>query len=70
MPEKPKVLKHPDEGDWSVHSDFDPRWNMAGHKPDPDAEVPELGMGQWVRECKEKYGDPPKDCVFKTVCYF
>ena len=69
--------KHSDEGDWSVHSDSDPRRNMTGHEPelpDPDKEPVPLpddakGMGYWVKICKEKYGEPPTDCTFEKVCY-
>lgn len=71
--------KYPDEGDWTVSSISDPRWNMTGHEPEPpDPDDPglvppldhEKGMGYWVKICKEKYGEPPKDCLFQKICYF
>ena len=53
----------PKMGTWEVHSKKDSRWNKSGRgygwvtTGGPDE------MRVWIKQCKEKYGDPPDDAT-------
>jgi hypothetical protein len=57
----------PKEGTWVVHSDIDPRWNKSGRgyglvcTGGPDE------MHDWIKECKDKYGEVPKDATMSFM---
>jgi len=51
----------PKMGTWSVHSDKDPRWNKSGRGSGLATSGGPPEMGEWIRECTEKYGSPPED---------
>ena len=48
-------------GTWCVHSDKDPRWNNEGRCEASTFCIPP--MEAWIKECHEKYGEPPDDAT-------
>lgn len=53
----------PKMGTWTVHSDKDPRWNASGRATGLVCDGGPKAMKDWVKSCKEKYGDAPKDLI-------
>lgn len=53
----------PKMGTWYVHSDKDPRWNKTGRACGLVCDGGPQDMKDWIKECREKYGDPPDDAV-------
>lgn len=52
----------PKMGWWCVSSKSDPRWNKSGKGLGLVCTGGPQEMKDWIKECLEKYGDPPKDC--------
>lgn len=51
----------PKMGTWEVHSEKDPRWNKLGRGYGLITSGGPIEIQEWIKECKEKYGDPPSD---------
>jgi hypothetical protein len=52
------------DGDWSLRSEKDPRWNNSGRTKwlvsagiCPDGQI-------WINQCKKNFGDPPDDLTY------
>lgn len=52
----------PSLGTWRVHSDLDPRWNKTGRGVGFVTEGGPQEMKDWIKHCREEYGEPPPDC--------
>jgi hypothetical protein len=52
----------PKMGSWSVNSMKDPRWNKSGRGYGLVTSGGPSEMREWIKQCREKYGDPPDDC--------
>lgn len=52
----------PKMGSWWVSSKTDPRWNKSGRGYGLVSTGGPHEMHDWIDMCKEKYGEPPKDC--------
>jgi hypothetical protein len=51
----------PKLGTWWVRSEKDPRWNKTGQGYGLVCSGGPGDLHDWVKECREKYGDPPDD---------
>jgi hypothetical protein len=51
------------EGTWTVNSVSDPRWNKSGRGFGAVTSGGPREMRDWIKECSEKYGDPPEDAT-------
>jgi hypothetical protein len=51
----------PREGTWWVHSEKDKRWNKTGRGFGLVVSGGPQEMQDWIKECREKLGDPPSD---------
>lgn len=51
----------PKMGSWSVYSKIDPRWNKSGRGYGLVTSGGPSEMREWIKECIEKYGEPPED---------
>jgi len=51
----------PKMGTWWVKSKTDPRWNKTGRGYGLVTSGGPGELGEWIEECKEKYGEPPDD---------
>jgi len=52
---------NPKIGTWTVHSDKDPRWNKSGRGYGLVISGGPPEMKRWIKDCTEKYGNPPND---------
>lgn len=48
-------------GSWGFESKKDPRWNKKGIGFGSVSTGGPKEMEIWIKECKEKYGEPPDD---------
>jgi len=46
---------------FGVHSDTDSRWNKSGRAKGLLCDGGPQEMQDWIKECRKKYGAPPKD---------
>lgn len=53
----------PKLGSWWVESKKDPRWNKSGRGYGLVSSGGPPEMQEWIKECIEKYGDPPDDAT-------
>jgi len=53
----------PKMGSWAVQSVKDPRWNKSGRAFGLVCEGGPQEMKDWIKECFEKYGEPPDDAT-------
>lgn len=57
----------PKMGTWSVYSKSDSRWNKSGRASGLVCTGGPQKMKDWIKECKEKYGDPPEDATMSFM---
>lgn len=55
------VMFGPKMGTWMVKSESDPRWNKTGRGYGLISSGGPKEMQDWIKYCKENYGEPPKD---------
>ena len=53
----------PKMGTWEVNSKKDSRWNKSGRVYGCVTTGGTDEMRTWIKQCKEKYGDPPDDAT-------
>ena len=51
----------PKKGSWSVESKTDPQWNNSGRGYGLVTSGGPPELHNWLKECTEKYGEPPDD---------
>lgn len=53
----------PKLGYWDVSSKTDPRWDKSGEDYGLVSEGGPPRMKEWLKECKEKFGEIPEDLI-------
>jgi hypothetical protein len=48
-------------GTWETGSRKDPRWNKSGRGKGLISSGGPTEMSNWIKECKEEFGEPPDD---------
>jgi hypothetical protein len=61
---KPSSMFGPKMGAWTIRSIKDPRWNNNGRADGLVCEGGPKEMKDWVKSCKEKYGESPEDLMW------